>query len=315
MTVIQAMVPLNINLVCPTTFRDVSRVCDLLKKWVSNALVKPQICIYNCLNRCSYPETSTNMPNEVASLLRSIWADVGIQYCAARSHEYSIPNSATYFLNDLERITQRDYIPSFEDILRCRIQTTGVVEMSFQLRVRRFYNYVADIGLPQMLIYRAKPLKWPMLAGKARAERNGFIASTTSVLSFSSQLSLITIWTWKNVLRSTGLKNPWRFSDASFSVQNWLTHPNSCFWTRQTFSKKTSKSTTSRWPNTFLNTRVPRGTQSQQERVFWANSKRFTPARRTTSTPSCITTLPVQPIRKTSKLSFGSRPMPSSSNP
>ena len=76
------------------------------------------------------------MTPELAALLKFIWSDVGIQMCAARSHEYKLFDSALYFLNDLERITHPEYLPTFNDILRCRIQTSGVVEMTYQFKVK-----------------------------------------------------------------------------------------------------------------------------------------------------------------------------------
>ena len=75
------------------------------------------------------------MTPELATLLKNIWSDVGIQMCAARSHEYKLFDSAIYFLNDLNRIVHPDYLPTFNDILRCRIQTSGVVEMTYQFKV------------------------------------------------------------------------------------------------------------------------------------------------------------------------------------
>ena len=80
-------------------------------------------------------EILINMTPELATLLKNIWSDVGIQMCAARSHEYKLFDSAIYFLNGLNRIVHPDYLPTFNDILRCRIQTSGVVEMTYQFKV------------------------------------------------------------------------------------------------------------------------------------------------------------------------------------
>lgn len=36
-------------------------------------------------------------------------------------------------MNEIDRIGALDYVPKTEDILRTRIQTTGVVQMEFQV--------------------------------------------------------------------------------------------------------------------------------------------------------------------------------------
>ena len=76
-----------------------------------------------------------NMTPDLATLLKFIWSDVGIQMCAARGHEYKLVDSATYFLHELERITHPEYVPTFNDILKCKIQTSGVAEMTYRFKV------------------------------------------------------------------------------------------------------------------------------------------------------------------------------------
>uniref|UniRef100_Q7M3G9 GTP-binding regulatory protein Gi alpha-2 chain (Fragments) n=1 Tax=Bos taurus TaxID=9913 RepID=Q7M3G9_BOVIN len=45
--------------------------------------------------------------------------------------EYQLNDSAAYYLNDLERIAQSDYIPTQQDVLR----TTGIVETHFTFKM------------------------------------------------------------------------------------------------------------------------------------------------------------------------------------
>ncbi len=42
------------------------------------------------------------------------------------------------FIGSVERIYQRDYVPSIEDIMRCRIPTTGVSEVRFGMKGMMF---------------------------------------------------------------------------------------------------------------------------------------------------------------------------------
>ena len=42
------------------------------------------------------------------------------------------------FLDDLERLGQRDYMPTEQDILRTRVKTTGIVEVHFHFKNLNF---------------------------------------------------------------------------------------------------------------------------------------------------------------------------------
>ncbi len=73
-----------------------------------------------------------------------IWADEGVQQCFARGFEYSLPESAPYFLESLDRISLPDYIPTEQDILRSRSRTTGIVEIFFHYKGLDFR--MLDVG-------------------------------------------------------------------------------------------------------------------------------------------------------------------------
>ncbi|KAL5009990.1 hypothetical protein ScPMuIL_012295 [Solemya velum] len=62
-----------------------------------------------------------------------LWADAGIQLCYQRSHEYQLLDSAKYFLDRLDEIKQPDYIPTNQDILRCRVITTSIQHIEFDV--------------------------------------------------------------------------------------------------------------------------------------------------------------------------------------
>ena len=78
----------------------------------------------------------TNLTPRMSHLMNAIWHDVGVQHCASRSKDYQLFDSAKFFLNSLERISAPNYTPTFDDMLRSRIKTTGIVEMRFNLKVR-----------------------------------------------------------------------------------------------------------------------------------------------------------------------------------
>ncbi|XP_060574567.1 guanine nucleotide-binding protein G(q) subunit alpha-like [Ruditapes philippinarum] len=78
-------------------------------------------------------ETVTSFEQQFVEAIKALWADSGIQECYDRRREYQLTDSAKYYLDDVDRITQPDYLPSLQDILRVRSPTTGIIEYPFDL--------------------------------------------------------------------------------------------------------------------------------------------------------------------------------------
>ena len=72
------------------------------------------------------------------------WQDRGVQTCFERSNEYQLIDCAKYFLDKIAIIRQNDYNPSEQDILRCRVMTTGIFETKFEVDKVRFHMF--DVG-------------------------------------------------------------------------------------------------------------------------------------------------------------------------
>lgn len=72
------------------------------------------------------------------------WNDRGVQTCYERSNEYQLIDCAKYFLDKVDVIRRSDYIPSEQDILRCRVMTTGIFETKFEVDRVRFHMF--DVG-------------------------------------------------------------------------------------------------------------------------------------------------------------------------
>ncbi|KAJ3240635.1 guanine nucleotide-binding protein subunit alpha [Chytriomyces hyalinus] len=73
------------------------------------------------------------IPAEATAAIKSLWRDSGIQYCFKRSNEFQLTDSCPYFLNDLDRIGQDDYLPTEQDVLNARIKTTKITETVFKV--------------------------------------------------------------------------------------------------------------------------------------------------------------------------------------
>ncbi|XP_030635196.1 guanine nucleotide-binding protein G(i) subunit alpha-1-like [Chanos chanos] len=78
------------------------------------------------------------MSLELAGVIKRLWRDGGVQACFSRAREYQLNDSAAYYLNDLDRISQATYIPTQQDVLRARVETTGVVETNFIVKDYHF---------------------------------------------------------------------------------------------------------------------------------------------------------------------------------
>jgi guanine nucleotide-binding protein G(i) subunit alpha len=77
-------------------------------------------------------------------LLATLWKDKGIQETYAYSSAYQMIDSIEYFMENITRICKAGYIPSYQDCLRCRIRTTGVVEFKFEVDNNQFT--IIDVG-------------------------------------------------------------------------------------------------------------------------------------------------------------------------
>ena len=82
--------------------------------------------------------TEQEITHELGKIMTRLWKDEGLQHCFSRSREYQLNDSAAYFLNDLNRISKSQYVPTEEDVLKTRVRTTGVVQTQFFYKGKYF---------------------------------------------------------------------------------------------------------------------------------------------------------------------------------
>uniref|UniRef100_A0A3P8QAG2 GNAS complex locus n=2 Tax=Haplochromini TaxID=319058 RepID=A0A3P8QAG2_ASTCA len=75
---------------------------------------------------------------------QKLWEDDGVKACFERANEYQLIDCAQYFLNRLESVRRPDYSPTDQDLLRCRVLTSGIFETSFQVDKVNFHMF--DVG-------------------------------------------------------------------------------------------------------------------------------------------------------------------------
>lgn len=73
-----------------------------------------------------------------------LWKDEGVQSCYERSNEYQLIDCAKYFLDRIHEIRQAEYLPSEQDIVRCRVLTSGIFETRFSIDRVNFHMF--DVG-------------------------------------------------------------------------------------------------------------------------------------------------------------------------
>ncbi|KAM8723735.1 guanine nucleotide-binding protein subunit alpha-13b [Acanthopagrus schlegelii] len=76
--------------------------------------------------------------------IRALWADEGIQNAYDRRREFQLGESVKYFLDNLEKLGQSDYLPSQQDILLARKPTKGIHEYDFEIKNVPFK--MVDVG-------------------------------------------------------------------------------------------------------------------------------------------------------------------------
>ncbi|KAM0748484.1 guanine nucleotide binding protein, alpha subunit [Meredithblackwellia eburnea MCA 4105] len=81
---------------------------------------------------------------EVTLAVQELWKDKGVRECFARSREYQLNDSASYYFDSIARIGQRNFLPSDQDVLRSRVKSTGITESIFEIGELKYRMF--DVG-------------------------------------------------------------------------------------------------------------------------------------------------------------------------
>jgi len=81
---------------------------------------------------------------ELGRLIKTIYTDPAIKKNIEQYNNYHLLDSTHFFLSNIDRIAQADYLPSVEDLLRCRSHTVGIQELTLEIEQNKFI--IVDVG-------------------------------------------------------------------------------------------------------------------------------------------------------------------------
>jgi len=81
---------------------------------------------------------------QLVPLITSCWKDQGIKETYRRRNLFQISDSVSYFYNELERISGKDWTPTSTDVLHSRSATKGIYELN--ININRIPFKFIDVG-------------------------------------------------------------------------------------------------------------------------------------------------------------------------
>ena len=70
-----------------------------------------------------------------------LWKLEAVQETFSRRGIYWFPDNMDYIFDRVQEIMSKDYVPSREDFLKCRVRTTGIVQHQYETQGQRFILY------------------------------------------------------------------------------------------------------------------------------------------------------------------------------
>ncbi|KAF9115770.1 hypothetical protein BGW39_002968 [Mortierella sp. 14UC] len=72
-------------------------------------------------------------PQKYREAIQSLWADASVQQVYRLGHTFALTDNVKYFFDAVDRMYEKNYVPTDADILRCRVKSTGITETTFNM--------------------------------------------------------------------------------------------------------------------------------------------------------------------------------------
>uniref|UniRef100_A0A915DJU8 Uncharacterized protein n=1 Tax=Ditylenchus dipsaci TaxID=166011 RepID=A0A915DJU8_9BILA len=105
--------------------------------------VRPSVQLIRDYYQNTHPSEIELNP-ELSQLIKTVYESAFVQQIRIRQHEIVLLDSAIYFLENLDRISSDDYKPTYQDVLRSRMPTTGINEIEF--KYKNAFLRMVDVG-------------------------------------------------------------------------------------------------------------------------------------------------------------------------
>jgi len=80
----------------------------------------------------------------VGELVKKIWADAGFEATWKERANFQVQDALKYYVENIDRVSAGDYVPTEADILRSRVRTTGIQEETYFIDGIEFVMF--DVG-------------------------------------------------------------------------------------------------------------------------------------------------------------------------
>ena len=92
----------------------------------------------------------------LASDICVLWEHPTTKRCVERKNDIQVLDSGPYFLEKARQISLPDYVPSDEDVLRARSQTTGIITFKFEVKEVQQELFLASLSFDKS---HSKPIR------------------------------------------------------------------------------------------------------------------------------------------------------------
>eukprot|EP01083_Nonionella_stella_P201991 738380_1 len=74
------------------------------------------------------------LTEKVCKNIETLWNQQAIRHIFDERAQFAITDSTEFFLNEIQRISKKEYVPTYEDVLLCRHRSIGITDKLFLIK-------------------------------------------------------------------------------------------------------------------------------------------------------------------------------------